>query len=291
MRMNCLLIYLLLLIAGCGTPKEIQKKVTEENTLLWRITGKQLSQASYLYGTIHMICKEDFVLSDALKLRFDSAAMVYLELDLDDPAMMLKTMKLSMMKDKSLKDLFSKEDYDKLNLYMRDSVGMPLLLFNKMKPITLMSLLYTKALPCDKQESYEQRFLQMAQSAKKEIKGLESLEDQFAVFDKIPDSVQAKMIMEMINAFGSQRQQFQQMTEAYKKQDLAALHRQISASPDIAGYEDVFLVNRNKNWIPVMEDAMKKNSNFFAVGAGHLPGENGVINLLRKAGYTLTPVK
>ncbi|NJO25532.1 MAG: TraB/GumN family protein [Bacteroidia bacterium] len=46
-----------------------------------------------------------------------------------------------------------------------------------------------------------------------------------------------------------------------------------------------------KNWIPVMEDAMKKNSNFFAVGAGHLPGENGVINLLRKAGYTLTPVK
>jgi uncharacterized protein YbaP (TraB family) len=81
------------------------------------------------------------------------------------------------------------------------------------------------------------------------------------------------------------------MTEAYKKKDLYALANMISASPDMAGYENLLLVNRNKNWIPVMEKAMTAQSNFFAVGAGHLPGNDGVINLLRKAGYTVSPVE
>jgi uncharacterized protein len=65
----------------------------------------------------------------------------------------------------------------------------------------------------------------------------------------------------------------------------------ISASPDMAGFEDLLLVNRNMNWIPVMEKAMLAQGTFFAVGAGHLPGNEGVISLLKKAGYTVVPVE
>jgi hypothetical protein len=194
------------------------------------------------------------------------------------------------MKDKSLKDLMSKEEYARLDKFMKDSIGMPLAVFNKMKPFTLMSVLYTKVLPCKKMESYEQSFMTMAQQQMKEILGLEKIEDQFAVFDKIPDSAEAQMILHMINDFDGQRKEFAKMIEAYKKKDLDALSKMISASPDMAGFEDLLLVNRNKNWIPVMEKAMNAQSNFFAVGAGHLPGNDGVITLLKKAGYTVVPV-
>jgi uncharacterized protein YbaP (TraB family) len=88
-----------------------------------------------------------------------------------------------------------------------------------------------------------------------------------------------------------QRKQLMQMVESYKKEDLSRLSDQMSESPEWKGFEDVLLVNRNRSWISIMESAMKQGSQMFAVGAGHLPGKEGVINLLREAGYTVTPIK
>ncbi|MGL6268932.1 MAG: TraB/GumN family protein [Chitinophagaceae bacterium] len=284
-------VFIISVFINCKSTSKTKSVKIQENALLWQINGGDLNKPSYLFGTIHMICPEDFILSDSIKSTFARSEKIYLEIDMDDPAMTMKTLQLAMMKDKSLKDLMSKEDYARLNKFMQDSVGMPLTIFNKMKPFTLMSILYTKVLPCPKMESYEQSFMTMAQQQKKEILGLEKLEDQFAVFDQIPDSAEVRMILEMIDNFGAQQKEFAKMTEAYKRKDLEALSTMINASPDMAGYENLLLVNRNKNWIPVMEKAMATQSTFFAVGAGHLPGQDGVISLLRKAGYTVSPVE
>jgi uncharacterized protein YbaP (TraB family) len=265
-------------------------EVVIENALLWQVSGKGLSSPSYVYGTVHIICKEDFQFSGTLKEKFREAKNIYLELDMDDPNMMMKMASLSMMKGQSMKDLMSPADYTYLSAYVKDSLGMPMMLFNKMKPITLMSLLYTKALPCSASESYEQTMVAMAKQQKKDIKGLEKIEDQMAVFDKIPDSVEAKMILDMIKNMPEQKAQFAQMVAAYKKEDLKSLSNAMSESPEWKGFEDIMLTNRNKNWIPVMETAMKESTTLFAVGAGHLYGKEGVINLLRQAGYTVTPV-
>jgi uncharacterized protein YbaP (TraB family) len=291
--------YLLPLLAVfflCPACKTASKQASapaesRENALLWEISGNGLAGPSWLYGTIHMICAEDFTLGDSLRSGFSSAEKIYLELDMDDPSMALRTLQLSMLKKGSLKDLMSREAYDTLNRFMTDSMRMPLMLFNKMKPFTLMSILYTKILPCDKTESYEQQFLLMAAREKKEILGLEKLEDQFAVFDQIPDSVEAQMILAMIRDFDGQRREFQKMTDAYKNRDLNTLAGLMEESPDMKGYENLLLANRNKNWIPVMQSAMAKNPCFFAVGAGHLPGPEGVIALLRRAGYRVRPIE
>jgi uncharacterized protein len=210
---------------------------------------------------------------------------------MDDPGMMMKMASMSIMKGHSLKDLMNDADYAFLSSYVKDSLGMPMMLFNRLKPITLMSLLYTKVLPCSNSESYEQTMMTMAKQQKKDIKGLERVEDQMGVFDKIPDSVEAQMILEMIRKMPEQRTQFAEMVKAYKNEDLGSLSEEMSESPEWRGYEDILLVNRNRNWIPVMESAMKTGSSLFAVGAGHLPGKEGVIHLLRQAGYTVTPMK
>lgn len=291
------LVLVLINMAACSSSKKTaavttppKEEVVIENALLWQVSGKGLASPSYVYGTIHIICKEDFQFSATLKEKFREAKNIYLELDMDDPNMMMKMASLSIMKGKSMKDLMSPEDYSFLTAYVKDSLGMPMMLFNKMKPITLMSLLYTKALPCSASESYEQTMVAMAKQQKKDIRGLEKIEDQMGVFDKIPDSVEAKMILDMIRQMPEQKKQFAQMVDAYKKEDLRSLSNAMSESPEWKGFEDIMLSNRNKNWIPVMEGAMKESTTLFAVGAGHLYGKEGVIHLLRQAGYTVTPV-
>ncbi len=286
---------LLILLFSCKAQKPVASAQPEpvpvvENALLWSVSGNGLSSPSYLYGTIHMICKEDFQISATLKEKFQASKNVYLEIDMDDPSMMMKMAMLSIMKEHSLKDIMNEKDYKELSTYVKDSLGMPMLVFNKLKPMTLMSLLYTKILSCPS-ESYEQHFVDMAKQGKKEVRGLEKIEDQMGVFDKIPDSVEAQMVLEMIRTMPEQRKEFTEMVQSYKKEDLNKLGDEISNSPEWKGFEDIMLVNRNKNWIPVMTTAMKEGPQLFAVGAGHLPGREGIITLLRKAGFTVQPVK
>ena len=278
-------IYPLLLILSITINVQAQ-----ENALLWQVTGKDLKQPSFLFGTIHMICPEDFSISDSIRSTFNRTGKLYLEIDMDDASLMIKTVQLSMLKQGSIRDLMNSESYTRLERLMKDTIGMPMIMVNKMKPFTLLSLLYSKILPCRKPESYEQRLLEMAKKQNMEVLGLEKLEDQFAVFDKIPDTTEISMIMEMIDNYEIQRTEFAKMVLLYNHKDLNGLANMINASPDMAGFEDILLINRNKNWIPVMEKAMAAQPTFFAVGAGHLPGENGVIGLLKKSGYTITPV-
>jgi uncharacterized protein YbaP (TraB family) len=293
MRLFLRLFVLISLFANCRSTRSQSPEATpvRENALLWEISGKGLSAPSYLYGTIHMICPEDFRMSDSTTAAFGRTGKLYLEIDMDDPTMALKTMQLAMMKNGSLKDLMSAEDYATLNRFMTDSMKLPLAMFNKMKPFTLMSLLYTKILPCPAPKSYEQEFMAIAAGQKKEVLGLERLEDQFAVFDQVPDTAEARMILSMIRDFDGQRAEFARMVDAYKKQDLVALSKMMESSPDMKGFEEILLYRRNRNWIPVIESAIAKSPCFFAVGAGHLPGPEGVISLLRKAGYRVVPVE
>ena len=83
-----------------------------------------------------------------------------------------------------------------------------------------------------------------------------------------------------------------EMFEAYKKQDLKKLEdMMVETDPGMAGFTDVLLYHRNQNWVKKLKLLMPDKSLMIAVGAGHLPGEKGVINLLRKEGYTVTPVE
>lgn len=278
--------YSLMLMALC-----LESRGQSDNALLWRISGKDLSGPSYLYGTIHMICPDDLKIGDSLKQSLDASEKLYLEINMDEPGMLMKTMKMSMLPSGTLRDLMNPIDYQRLESFVKDSLGMPMFLMNKMKPFTLMSLMYTKLLPCNKTASYDETLMKMAKKKNKSIQGLETLEDQMAVFDQIPDTMEARMIMSLIDDFKGQREEFSNMIHAYLNKDLNSLGKMISDAPDIEGFEDLLLVNRNKRWIPVMKNEMKRSTSLFAVGAGHLPGPDGVINLLRQEGFTVTPVE
>jgi uncharacterized protein YbaP (TraB family) len=277
-----------LLLSSCSSTKKATAQ--EENSLFWEISGKELKEPSYLFGTIHIICRQDYFMPEMVKQKFASSKNVFLEMDMDDPKMQMKMMQLAMLpKGESLPKLFGK-DYALVDSFFKKNTQFPLAMFNQFKPMMIMSLLTMETLTCEDTESYETNFMGMAKKQGKDIKGLETIEDQMRVFDNIPDSVEVKNIVKMVKEFDEQKKQFAEMVNVYKEQNISKLQQELSASPDTMGAEDELLTKRNNNWIPVMEKNMKEDASFFAVGAGHLAGKNGVIQLLRKAGYTVKAV-
>ena len=271
-----------------------------EKSLLWEISGNGLKKPSYLYGTIHMIGKEDFFLTDETKAAFDKAEQVVFEIDMEEMNNMFVQFSLMMalfMEDgKTLKDLLEKEDYDLVKDHFEE-IGLPMMLLERIKPLFL-SVFASEDISQDGFSSgdvvsYEMEFMDMAQEKDKKIDGLETIEFQMSVFDSIPYDVQADMLVESIKSEGDPDSgaSFSSMVETYKNQDLEAMAQSIETSDAMtAKYEEMLLANRNSNWIPVMEKMMDKKPCFFAVGAAHLGGEEGVIALLRKEGYILKPL-
>jgi len=262
------------------------------NTLLWEISGNGLQQPSYLFGTIHMICKEDFLISEIVKQKFNSSKRVYLELDMDDPQLQVTLMQQMQLPSKeTLKNKLGESNFKKLDSFLQKEMSMNLVMFDKFKPMMVMGLLAQRLLPCASMESYEMNFVKMASEQKKELLGLEKVEDQLGVFDAIPDSLEIRSIMNMVNDFESHKKEFSRMSSIYKTQDLDALYQLMAESPEMMGSQELLLDRRNRNWIPVMESVMKNSTTFFAVGAGHLAGSQGVLELLRKQGYKVKGIK
>lgn len=266
-------------------------QVKEENSLLWEISGNGLKTPSYLFGTIHMICKEDYFMADVVKQKFNASTKIFLELDMDDPGMQMKLMQLARLpQGETLKTIFG-ADYNMVDSFFKRNSQFPLSIFNQFKPMMVMSMLYLTMMPCKATESYEQNFITMAKANGKDVQGLETMEDQMAVFDGIPDTLEVKNIVKLIKEFEQQKKQFADMVQVYKEQNLTKLMQSIEGSPDLMNAEEELLTKRNNNWIPVMQKNTKEAASFFAVGAAHLAGKNGIITLLRKAGYTVTSLK
>lgn len=263
-----------------------------QQSLLYRISGKGLKQPSYVYGTIHLICPDDFFLSPNLQKAFNQSKSIYLEIDMDDPAMMATMLGRLQEQDEqySLEKAFRPDDYRKLGKYLKDSMGMDVSVFKKMKPLVILSMILPKMLNCSAAMAYETKFVSMAKEQQKPVLGLEGLDDQIDVFDAFPDTLEARMIMDYINDLPKQKAIYSRMVAAYKKQDIQQLHNFLRESPEFAGYEDKLVYNRNRNWIPVMEKAMQQETVLFGCGAMHLGGDQGVVELLRKRGYKVEPV-
>jgi uncharacterized protein YbaP (TraB family) len=261
-----------------------------EKTLLWRISGKDLSKPSYLFGTIHLICPGDYLWTNAMKQSLAECKQVCFELDMDDPAVLLGGAAGFMNKDgKRLEDYFTKDQWQKLNQFMQDSMETDLKQMQMMKPMVLESILASKTVDCVIPVSYEANIMEQAQKAKQEVIGLEAVEEQVDVLNTLPDDSVVASLVKMIDSFTVTKREYAEMLAAYKRQDLPALFEQIKSSKELGDDLGAFLDERNKKWIPRMAKMMREKPTFFAVGAGHLWGDQGVIALLRKSGYTVTP--
>lgn len=269
-----------------------------EKSLLWKIEGKELKKPSFLFGTIHMIPAEDYFIPNGLLQSIDQVNTVFFEIDLnqinDISALMGIMDRVLMQNDTSLSDLLKPEEFSVIEKYFEEK-GLPLTMFERMKPLFLSALVGVDGNPFALNEgsskSYEIEIAELAKAKNLKIQGLESMDFQISIFDSIPYMVQAKMLMSSISSSDQNVGEMKKMIEHYKQQNLNALNQSITnEDQQFLPYMDMMLYNRNKNWIPIIIENIQKAPCLFAVGAGHLPGEQGIIQLLRKKGYKVKAV-
>ncbi len=283
------LAFLLGLLLAIQFSAEAQKT---ENSLLWKISGNGLETPSYLFGTIHIINKDKFILEDIVKEKLISSKLFVAEIDLSDVGAQMKLLgKMNMDSNLTLKDLLTKEDYEFVKKTAKDTFGVSIGLLKGMKPIFLQQSIMMQGMMGKDYDSYEMKLLEIAKQNKIPTSGLESIEDQINALGSIPVRKQAQMLLEAMKDISKTRKELDALVDLYLNKDIIGLYEKIRDSGDYGDFEAELLSKRNHKWIPQIDAMSRKNGQvFYAIGAGHLGGEEGVISLLRKAGFTVTPV-
>jgi uncharacterized protein YbaP (TraB family) len=263
------------------------------HTLLWRISGKKITHPSYLFGTMHVLCTKDAQLSDSLKAVIVRCDEIYFEINLGDMAGMLNSMKYMRMNDsKKLSDLLKPDEYARVKDYFaKHSSMLPFSLLERFKPMLISGLVEEQALDCETTDGMELMIMKEAKH-NKAINGLETAEFQAGLFDSIPYETQARELVNYIDSSEENKEMTRQLVDLYNRQDLDGIDA-LSRKEDggMTGYMDLLLYSRNRKWAKNLDSLLGKKSLLIAVGAAHLPGTGGVIDLLRKEGYTVEPVK
>lgn len=265
----------------------------DNRTLLWEVTGKDLTKPSYFLGTMHLLCPEDAFLSQSVLEVLNYTEKVYLEVDMDDMSQMLSGMKSMQMRNGiKLSDLLTEAEIDNVKNYFVGRLPLPFDLVQNYKPMFLLAMIAQQSLPCNAGGGTETLLMAEAKKLKKSIEGLETLAFQASIFDSIPYAHQAKALIEAISDSTNQKKQAMEMVSSYQQQDLDRILKLTEENNSgMADYLDLFLFKRNKNWVEQFEKLAPGGSYLFAVGAGHLPGNEGVLELLRQKGYHLRPLE
>lgn len=265
---------------------QAQKKSPKlENSLLWEVSGKGLSKPSYVYGTIHMICSGDYFLSEKTKKAFETSDKLVLEVNLSDPNEVKYAEQMAMGK-KPLSATLSSEELTKLDEILIKNAKVTAKQVDAFSMMTVMSLISVRSFGCDDLKQYENIFMEMATKKYIGISGFETYKSQLESIDKAFSNSELIGMLQY-----STKEETAQLVIDYKNEDIDAMYKSNTEEKVMNAKAKKYLLDeRNANWVQQIPGMMQKESVFFAVGAAHLGGELGVINLLKKAGYTVKPV-
>ncbi|KAA3440510.1 TraB/GumN family protein [Rufibacter hautae] len=267
---------------ACATPG------THSNSLLWKVSGKGI-KTSYLYGTFHLVPKDQFVLPSKVKQKMIKSETVVFEVDLDSPKLS-RLISKSMRMSQPLESLMTAQEYNLLTSFVKDTLERSMQQFRYIKPGFLGQLLLYPKLLGYSPESYDLALLDLAKKWHKNVYVLETPEEQVALFDQSTLEDQTSQLLNNVKQFDKQRKLMKSMLSLYQQEDLNGLYNLITSQEDAAKSNDMLLDERNHKWMAPMVDMMQKSSSFVAVGAAHLAGEEGLIQLLRAQGYKVEPV-
>jgi uncharacterized protein len=259
--------------------------------LLWKVTGNELENPSYIFGTLHIICPEEFTVFPGTVEMLDQSEQLVLELDLSDPSLLLGIQMGMFMKDNTeLGNIVTEEEMELLSSFFIDSLSMDINFLARIQPFFLSTMLYPHMLKCFP-KSYEQFFLDQAKEREMDVIGLETLEEQLHVFEALTYREQADLFIEILTEYNEKRRELREMLDLYLATDLQGLNKIFEdTSFENEEFNRRLLQDRNHRWIGRMEELMLEKPTFFALGAGHLPGDEGILQLLVDRGYVLEKV-
>jgi uncharacterized protein len=282
------LFFLVVLLSGLFISTVNAQKSNVSNSLLWKVSGNGLNAPSYLAGTFHMMCAKDFQIKDKVKTALNGVEQLVFEINFGDNAEMAALQKM-LQSDKTISSQLTPAKAKKLDsvLHLYNTNLKDVDLFT---PAALYSLLGQKAIPCPMTEVklYEVELMKLAIKSSKKISALETVNGQQ---EFVSQAYSLDDLVEVLSKGDEYAVLAAEMVKAFKMEDLQSLDLYVKDRNYMTAQQEMFmLTKRNHNWVKQMPEIMKDGSTMFAVGAGHLWGNDGVITLLRKNGYTVEPV-
>lgn len=272
--------------------------------LLWKLE-KPGQKPSWLYGTMHVADPRVTALEPAAKEAFDAAHTLVIETTdvLDQQAMLASLMQrpeLMMFTDNTtLTSLMTADEVATVNAALQ-ARGIPPASVTKMKPWMLSAMIALPACELARKAAgapvLDILLAQQAKAAGKEIKGLESAADQLSAMASLPMEFHIKGLVETLKLGDRMDDVIETMIVIYQRGDTGmfwplfrnALPSSASDEPDYAAFEEAMVTSRNKTMVERADPILAVGDAFLAVGAMHLPGPDGLVELFRKAGYTVT---
>lgn len=261
------------------------------NSLLWKVEGNAI-KTSYFFGTMHIINEEFYHFPDRLTERIEKSDAIVMEVGgMPNP---LKTFQMMSLDTGTVHAYFTPEQLIELLAFMDQKLGISPQEFDQtygsMKPFFILQSISQDYFEPNA-KSYDLTVMGIASEKEIPLIGLETMEEQLGFFDQIPPASMADMIMESIKDHDEEVENTLKLMEYYSKQKVDKLIPLLQKqSPEFMEFADLFLYNRNRAWVPKLEQEMTDKSCFVAVGAGHLFGENGLIDLFEKRGYSVTAI-
>lgn len=280
--------------------------------LLWKISGADLAKPSYVVGTYHLAPVSFADSIPGLAAALAEVDQVYGELDMSEMAdpqkVMLLQQAMMLPEGKSLTGLLTEEELTGLNGLMTDLIGVDFtnpavaMQMDRLTPAALAQqfslIMYMQKHPgFDPSNLFDGYFQKKALEEGKPVGGLETVEFQVKVlFGSTPLERQVEQLMCMVNDRAQEEQSMELVLDGFFSQDLAKIEKALAekrnngcdSTPE---EEETLIYGRNADWAKRLPAIMKEKSTFLAVGAAHLPGDRGLLQLLRAAGYTVEPVK
>ena len=283
---------LLFALAWLAAPAHAFDTAGFSKGLLWKIERSGM-EPSYVFGTIHSEDERVLTLPPAAKAAFNRAGIFVMEAVLDQNAMMSMSARMMLGDGRTLKQILSGTLYARAVSATAD-YGMPEMAVQQMKPWAVAMVL---SMPKPTTGAFlDLLLMQAATEQGKAVAGLESADEQLAIFDGMSMKDQITMLQDTLEFLPELDGIFARMHELYLAQDLgaiSALSEELEMKGDRALGKRMMtqLVDtRNRRMAARVETYLKRGNAFIAVGALHLPGQKGVLNLLAKQGYRISAV-
>lgn len=271
--------------------------------LLWKVTDNNSGKTSYVFGTHHFAPLSLLDSIKGLDAALQNADKVYGELDMQaamDPSALMGMQQMMMAPaDSTIDKVLTTKQLADLNMawakYGTDQI--PLNALYVLKPAglstQLAALMSAKVLPdINVGQGIDNELQVRARKAGKQVAGLETMEFQTNMLLGDPISKQAEDLVETIEDIDAEAGKLVRLTNAYLDQNYKDIEticaESVLKNPESA---EKMIISRNNNWMKQLEPEMKNTNLLVVVGAGHLVGDKGILNQLKKAGYTVTPVK
>lgn len=263
------------------------KKFRHKQALLYKISGQGLKKPSYLLGTMHMVCAAEFAIPEKVLRTLAKCRAYYMEVDLGSSDE-LSQMEQQESGGHQLTNGLSPDEIMMLNQLLLQQLSITLEEAQHLPVVELVNRMTSKAITCDEVKVAEFELLKMATQGGLLTAGLETVAEQVAIANQV---FTGRELLLQLRLSDDYHELFDEMMKAYRQEDLEKLAALVTHKKLMSDNAyDHLVVKRNLRWAAAIPEIMSSGSTLIAVGAGHLPGEHGLLQLLTNQGYAVNPV-